>query len=68
MTDITERSLRDLLVEIRRTTPEGGIVVSRRQDPSTWSVICPLCNNVARFDEPFFMCDTCKRAIGQVLP
>jgi hypothetical protein len=61
--DLTEESMLSLLAEIRRVDSRPLTI-----RPTHVTVcLCPICEGITRYDEPFYMCDRCKRVVGQDL-
>lgn len=63
MADLTEQSLVDLMETIKR---DAGRTLVVKPTHIHWPV-CPTCDAACRYDGPYWMCDNCKRVVGQDL-
>jgi len=58
--DLNEENLLSMLAEVRRRDSRPLAI----RPTQAVVPVCPTCGSVARYDEPYFMCDRCARVIG----
>lgn len=60
MADLTEASVLDLLEQIKR---EHDRPLTLKPTRVHWP-LCTTCNELCRYDGPYWMCDNCERVVG----